>query len=465
MKIIFKDIDISSKYEKIIMSMLYLVVTLITYGMFLRMHYSVDSYSIIYDSSGTQFLMQGRILAYVINILFNNIGINLTLHQQIFSLYLIICIAISSTILFFIIWDQVKNKSFVNWSIVNFSVIISFSNVFFLEWFLYPESTFFFGTSLLCTVIAIHSISKGQRIINIIVSFLNLMFAMAMYQANLGIFIIYSLTICLIRNKDRLDKAFIKKSIIILSIGFFNSIFNILLLKATIILGIANKGDRMPSITVDVIKNNMLGILKAQKQIWSNGDGFLPKCSLIFFTLIILVVLFKTILKKENYKSNICYIVLILFINYSIIFAPHLFTSTLWLAPRTIVGFFIFLVSIILLVLLYNENNRRILRVLFLLTSSFIILNIVQIQNIGVNHIASNKIDRQYALMINNEIEKYEMQNNTKITNIATSLDMQPTYFYKGIEYAIYDTNIRAFITSWADVNIINYYSGGIIIR
>lgn len=101
----------------------------------------------------------------------------------------------------------------------------------------------------------------------------------------------------------------------------------------------------------------------------------------------------------------------------------------------------------------------------FLLTSSFIILNIVQIQNIGVNHIASNKIDRQYALMINNEIEKYEMQNNTKITNIATSLDMQPTYFYKGIEYAIYDTNIRAFITSWADVNIINYYSGGIIIR
>ncbi|NRZ85227.1 hypothetical protein DFR97_001002 [Clostridium beijerinckii] len=144
MKIIFKDIDISSKYEKIIMSMLYLVVTLITYGMFLRMHYSVDSYSIIYDSSGTQFLMQGRILAYVINILFNNIGINLTLHQQIFSLYLIICIAISSTILFFIIWDQVKNKSFVNWSIVNFSVIISFSNVFFLEWFLYPESTFFF---------------------------------------------------------------------------------------------------------------------------------------------------------------------------------------------------------------------------------------------------------------------------------------------------------------------------------
>lgn len=439
--------------------LLHLIIIVIAYGMFLKMHYSIDSYALVYDTSGKQFLISGRIPTYFINLLFNKLNINLTLNQQMFSAYFIICVALSSTILSNTICKNFKKVIFNQWIAINIAIMIAFINVFFLEWFLFPESTFFFGTSILSTIIAIYIISEKNKLANIITSFILLMFAMGMYQANLGIFIIFSLTICLIKNKMNINKQAIKKSILILCIGFFNSILNVLSFKLIVNSGLI-EGNRAPSLAIDIVKNNIIGILNAQKSIWYNSDKFLPKFSFLIFVIVIISILIYMLKKNGSLLKDNLYIISIILINYVIIFAPHLFVSSLWLAPRTIVAIFMFLSSMIILVIFNCINNRTIISILASISSIFLVINFIQVQNIGVNHMASNKLDKEYALMINREIEKYEIKNNIKVKNIASENDIQPTYNYNSIDYVAYDTNIRAFATSWADVNSINYFTG-----
>lgn len=453
-----KKLEFESSNIKVFIT--HLIFVGIAYVMFLKMHFSVDSYAIIYDNLGMQYLMQGRMVTYFLNLIFNKLNINPTLNQQIFSVYLIISIAVSSTILFSIISKYLQSLKFSQWILVNISIILSFINVFLLEWFLYPEITFFLGTGLVSTVAAIYILNKGNRIINIIGSFLFLMISMGIYQANLGIFIIYSLVICLIKNKMNLNIVSLKESFIILFIGFFNSVLNVLLLKLAIVLGIAVKGDRAPSFNFEVIKTNIEGVLRVQKSIWNNAYNFLPKYSVSIFGIVLFFMLGYLLRKNKYCKKNIAYFICVIVINYLIIFAPHLFTSNLWLAQRTIVGFFMFLSSIIILVMFNCKNNNKMEKALLVISSTFLIVNYIQIHNIGINHMKSNRLDQEYASMINQEIEKYENQNNIKVKYIAAENDTKPTYNYKNIGYSIYDTNIRAFITPWANVNMINYFSG-----
>lgn len=436
-----------------------ILITSLTYGMFLQMHYSVDSYAIIYNNAGQQYLMQGRVISYFLNSILNVLNFNPTLNQKVLTLSLIICIAISMTTLINILYKLFEEKNIEKWIALHIIIFISFLNVFLLEWFLYPEITLFLGIGLVSTVFGIWILSINDRIINIFIGFILLNISMGIYQANLGIFIIYSLAICFIKNKGNLNRTSIVSSIKILSIGALTSIFNILILKILVYSGIAPKSDREPNLGFEIIKNNILGIFEAQKNIWSNTYKFLPKYILIIFVCTIIFITIYLLRKNKLNLKNIIYIISIVLINYLIIFVPHIFTSILWIAQRTIISFFTFISFLCLIALFYSQNNKKTYLLLVSTSVIFLTINFISIQLIGSNHIASNKIDREFSILINNEIEKYEKEYGITIKNIAAECDTQPTYSYQDIKYCIYDTNVRAFVTQWANVNMISYYS------
>lgn len=436
-----------------------ILITSLTYGMFLQMHYSVDSYAIIYNNAGQQYLMQGRVISYFLNNILNMLNINPTLDQKVFTLILILCIAISMTILINILYKLFEQPKIEILILIHIIIYISFFNVFILEWFLYPEITLFLGVGLISVVLAIWIISINDRIINILMAFIMLNISMGIYQANLGIFIIYSLTICFIKNRGKLNKNSIISSIKILLVGGLTSVFNILILKVLVYKGIAPRSDREPQLSAEIIKNNISGIFEVQKNIWSNTYNLLPRYILIMFVFAIIFILIYLFKKNKLDLKNILYISIIILINYLIIFVPHVFTSSLWIAQRTIVSFFVFISFLCFIALFYSHNNKKIYLILVSASVMFLAINFIYIQLIGSNHIASNKIDRQFSIIINNEIEKYEKEHGIKINNIVAECDMQPTYSYDDIKYCIYDTNVRAFITQWANVNMISYYS------
>ncbi len=452
---------IKLKKETQIIFLINLFIITITYGMFIKDHFSVDSYNLIYDTTAKHFLISGRIYTYILTLLFYKFNINLTLNQSVFSVILIFCISISTTVLLKIIIRYINKINIKKLIMIDMAILISFINVFFLEWFLYPESTFFFGIGLVLAITAIYIVINSRNFLHIMLSFILLMISMGIYQANLSIFIIYSLTICLLKNNFDFNKKMVNQGMIILLIGMLNSILNMLVLKLIYILNLAPKSERAPSIDLNIIKENILGILKQQLSILNNACDLLPKFSVLFFMIIIFIQLIYSVIKNRNNKKSIVLLISVIFINYSIIFAPHIFTSILWLAQRTLIGFFVFLSSIIVIIIFYScEKNRIFNNVLLISLVLFLTLNLIQIQNIGVNHISSNKIDQEYAEIINKEIEKYEKENNLEVKYIATKNDINPTFNYNSVEYTLYDTNVRAYVTPWADVNMINYFGG-----
>ena len=449
-----------NRYSLIVYSFIFnLIMTFVSYAMFLQMHFSVDSYAIIYDNSGQQYLMQGRIVSYILNNLLNRFNINPTLNQQPLTLCLIISISLCGSVLVKILYDIFNNKNITYFIMINIIVCISYCNVFLLEWFLYPEITLFLAIGLISVFFSIWVISKNSRFINLFIAFIMLNISMGIYQANLGIFIIYGLLILYIKNKGNLNKNAVVYSIKILFIGAFTSLINILSLKWLVYMGKAVKSDRDPNLNIETIKNNIIGILKIQKQIWSSTYGLLPKYALLFFVVVIVCSIIYLIVKnKINFKS-ILYLSMITIGSYLIIFVPHIFTNSLWIAQRTIVPFFSFISFLGLILLFFSGKDKSIHLMLGSISVMFLVINIVYIQLIGSNHISSNRMDQQFSILIDSEIKKYEENNNIKINNISAECDVNPTYNYNNIKYCIYDTNVRAFITPWANVNMINYYT------
>lgn len=84
----------------------------------------------------------------------------------------------------------------------------------------------------------------------------------------------------------------------------------------------------------------------------------------------------------------------------------------------------------------------------------------IQMQRIAANHIAINRLDQSYALTIQSAIEEYESSSGYTVKYIAAENDIYPTWSYPGIEFVVFDTNTRAFVVDWADVELLNYYTG-----
>ena len=349
-------------------------------------------------------------------------------------------------------------KSIMQFIILNVAVAISFINVFILEWFLYPEIALFYSLSIISILLAIVCFLKSDRWINSVLAFVLLCMSLNFYQAAMPIFVIYLLTIGMLRYKMKFSKKSLVYNIKVLSIAFLSCINTLMLQRLAILFRITEGGDRDASLSISTILHNAVEIIKLQKRIWYSTYHFLPKYAAIIVVLLLLLIFGITVAKEFNMK-NWCYFILVFLISYGIIFAPHLITESLWFAQRTIVAYF----SIFMIIVcgtIYNHQKLNIDRLILGILTLFLFLNINAIQSIGANHYSNNKLDQNYAVMIQDQIERYEQETGNIITKIACIVDSHPVYSYPGIQYTIFDTNVRGFVLPWADVNMINFYNG-----
>ena len=83
---------------------------------------------------------------------------------------------------------------------------LTFINVYILEFYLFPEGILLFTVGLITVTISIQFIVGDLSIKNIIISFIFLFISLNTYQIYISFFIIYSLTIILIKNEFRMNK-------------------------------------------------------------------------------------------------------------------------------------------------------------------------------------------------------------------------------------------------------------------
>jgi len=238
-------------------------------------------------------------------------------------------------------------------------------------------------------------------------------------------------------------------------IGFAGSVILVLMQKL-----VAAGGTRDASLNIKNIVNNAKALLVYQKDIWKDQLGFWQKYVFAVLSVLLLIIIIIQVKKHANYKS-LGLLLFALSVSYTIVFAPHLITKELWLAERTVVGFWSFVSSLCLLLTVIVNKYQNKIRFYVLVGLVLVVgINMVYIWKIGYNHIKSNENDRGYIAAIQGAIQDYERNYGVEIQNIATCKDNNFQYVYPDVKYARYDTNTKCFCVDWGDVTALNYYTG-----
>lgn len=430
------------------------VVLFITYGIFLRMHYSLDSYASFYESDANMQLQSARYLHYLIGTLLLKCGINRVVYQSLFTMVLIFSLGWVTARLTERISSMIYSEKRVIKVLIWLSAVIGVVNVFLLEWFLYPETTLFYSCAIVFAIEAVLVVVEKTGWRRYILSLSFLLLSLFSYQAAMPVFVIYHLTVILLRNNFKATKRAVKESLVGIGIGFTGSVILVLMQK------IVGAGGREASLDIKNIVNNVKVLLVYQKEIWKDQLGFWPKYVLAVLSVLLLIIIIIQVKKHANYKS-LGLLLFALSVSYTIVFAPHLITKELWLAERTVVGFWSFVSSLCLLLTVIVNKYQNKIRFYVLVGLVLVVgINMVYIWKIGYNHIKSNENDRDYIAAIQEAIEDYERDHGVEIRNIATCKDDNFEYVYPGIKYARYDTNVKCFCVDWGDVTALNYYTG-----
>lgn len=253
------------------------VVLFITYGMFLRMHYSVDSYVSFYESNANMQLQSARYLHYLIGTLLLKWGINRVVYQPLFTMVLIFSLGWVTARLTELINSMIHSEKRIIKVLIWLSAVIGVANVFLLEWFLYPETTLFYSCAMVFAIEAVLAAVEKTGLRRYILSLSFLLLSLFSYQAAMPVFMIYYLTVILVSNHFEATKKAIRESLTGIGIGFTGSVILVLIQK------MVAAGGREANLDIKNIINNVKVLLVYQKDIWKDQLGFWPKYVLFFF--------------------------------------------------------------------------------------------------------------------------------------------------------------------------------------
>lgn len=429
---------------------------MIAYLPFMQTHYSSDSYANVNGIDVAIHLRNGRIVTYFVQSLVNFLGFNPVKHQAVTVGVAIFALALSVLLIYMEMVDCVRDSVWKR-AVILGGLLIVYINVFFAEWLLYVESLTSAPIGILLVTVAAVYASRKIHVKNLIVSWLLLLCALNMYQIYIEFFTVLSLLIIYVQYKGRLERETFIRSIVVVGEGVIGSIITIIL-HPLIIRGFGlQPPDRVAALDIQTILSNAELVLGAQRSIWSSSLGLLPK-GVLWGTILALSVLFFA-QRWKNISETVYGLLALVFVP-AITLAPHVISTVVWMAPRTIVG--VFHVVTVLLIMIgvggQKEKNDICIVIAAPIMCIFMFVSMYSINGIIVNNIATNHLDEALAVQIERGIQEYQGETGVAVTKIAAVNDESPTYIYDGVRYVSHDMNIRGLVVQWAGVELINHY-------
>lgn len=449
--------SVAKKTGKLTVYISILCCLLIAYLPFVQRHFSSDSYANIGTIDTTIHLVNGRIVTYVIQSIVNGFGIDVVMHQDVVTPLFVCILALSLTLMYSELKDCLKSK--ISCATAFVGMLLVYENVFFSEWLLYSESLTSTGVGLIILTVAIVLASRKLCYKNMCFATLLLIVTLNMYQLYVEFFVVLSCTLIFARCEGRLTRESLVHSVIVIVEAGVASILTIVTQPMISKLFGVPAPDRAATFELDKIIDNIVSIAESQRKIWYTAQGLLPKFVLIsFFVFVLGSLLFECASVRDS--NGGMYVLLGLVVSMGVTFAPHIISSVVWLAPRTMPGIFHILTFLLVAIAVKMDTNRyrRLHLCVVVLSGLFVIVNAYSAAGIVTNNIATNRLDENCAHQIETKIEEYQNSTGIEITKIATINDESPTYSYDGIQYVTHDMNIRGLVVSWGDVNLINYY-------
>lgn len=438
------------------------LITLMFYGIYLRPHYSLDTYyviskskfllispSMVWDNFAITNVKMGRFGFAALMYVFSLIGIN-PIFTNIFSNFIAM---LFFSIAFFYTIDTIRKKFSQSLKEVLISAIMLmplFMNPLYCDWFQYSEVVVYFsfsfmvGTILSLKICFEEDISFKKKIIYTVIFF----FCLSIHQTILNLFLIYSSfwLFLLYFIKERFT--FEAKKYINKWVGIFSLYVSLALIQLVMVFYYGN-GDRVSG----GIFNNILIVLRAQPSLWLMQNT--GRSNILLILSVFMGIVGNIILRK---KFGDFFLILGFFCFLTgIIFSTHILAEP-WLSHRTIV--FLYSIPSVFALLFYlrsKESLRRVSGFFSLLMTLMIVLNITYVirsNNLAIFTHQNNAMDKQIAIQICHQITDYERETGMEVRKVSFKNDPTLTYVNPEI-FASYDMNPRAFVVPWARLGII----------
>lgn len=454
---------ISTKY-KIYLYIANLGIIISTYLVYIaNRHHSIDSYEAFLDigALARTNLRNGRFIHYLIYFLLDKLSINILEQQMFVQLLLSVVIAIGITMITLRFVKLFDNAGIKILSIVDLSVIFIFlSPCFLLGWYSWPETLIGSSLSLVVLFGAIHFWCKeelGWK--DIFYSFILAVVVIGMYQVYVEIYVGICLTYSLLKYKFKCNKSSLKEYVIMLCSGGSASIINIVFMTLIQNAGIVYKDERSASTSLETIIDNFLFVLGEQPKIWDSMMGYLPKHFLPICIFVVLVIAFLGIVRNnKNNEKDYIFLLINMATVYTLAFVPNIISGTVWLAPRTYIGLYVFFFLIFIWTLYCIVENAKLVTQYLYILGIITLISCLRDVQIQVNTVVSNQFDKFEVDTIVRKIKQYESDTGIHVDNIAYTFDSSRRYDYDNVKYVAYDTNTRVLAYSWAAENMLRYY-------
>lgn len=439
-----------------------LVVMMGTYVNILRMHYSMDSYLAINGNDISMHILYGRYVSYCFGKFLNSLNISSFQCQTIFAVVIIALTAVWMTAIEYRILREMEILHKGRLVAICIAVSIAFVNVAQLEYlFYYPESfaTLIIPESALYLAILLCT-SRTPTVRKYFIGLALMLIASNGYQIRILIFLSWAIILIISTSEKGMCRDTVKRIFACGLVAAVAVFLNILLIESLLKNGIMPAGNKSLTLSINTILENAKQLfVNTQVTVMRDGLYLLPKFSIMFTVLMLIGILVYMLCHSKKTIAEISVVLLGSICIYLMGYVSHLPITVIWPAPRTMVCIFIFISSLGVFATVFASKEAQ-TYVIALVMLPFLIINFLRINFITVDLFASNKIDQELCLAIENEIERYEEREGVRVENIAMELDMYPKYSYSGIEYAAYEMNERGFAIKWSNVAMLNYYTG-----
>lgn len=431
---------------------LFLLITLLFFGIFFRMEYATDTYSVFMLSDEiniNHFMKCGRLVTaawWGIMSLFN---FSENIIYILSAIIAILAMTISQYKLFNIIKRDIKSTT-----IAVLIPILIILNIFSIELFLFIEKGILV-LSVLFSILAFENLIKyfeGNKK-NILFAIIFMLLATFSYQGTVALFIALSIVYILKYSKN--FKEFIKYNFLTALCYGIPAILNFVMVKFIF-------DNARTTGSIDIIRS----INKVASGTWNmliNTSRIMPKY--IFITLVLLVILlilYKIFTKKVQTKDELLNVLKLLYIIAGTVIVtvlPYIMQSTnsIWIVPRS--AFTIASLAGILLLFLFINFDINIIqeKIILVIGIIFLLIQFARFQDISIDRYILNYMDKEVSMQIKELMIDYEKETGTNIENIAIYYDKNSSYTYNGL-FVSGDINTKGYVPDWCVDKVLQYY-------
>lgn len=418
---------------------------------FLQMHYSSDTYCLIYrgyfDYPSYYFLLDARLISALVCYLG---GI---LHLP-YDIYIIgsdiIGVILLSVSVFLLNRFMVKRLAISDRKkkvVLLIAIYVLIFNHTTVEYLLYPESAVMCLGILLITIASMIYITGNKY--RYIKTLLLVLLATLCYQGIVNLLPVLIAMILFLKDRKKLT---IKNMIptYLLEMIKIGIIFIISMLFS---YGFTQISDMILNDTSSRLRMgaSLIDIITLSKEVICEQFSLMPK----YLSIIVMVITSIGLLLYSKNKLLLIHYLLTVFSGYVFTLLPVLAWG--YLMPRMAMGVGAIMgISCVFLVSLLEENKVRDGMIMTLIIVYFLFNTINFIRNAN-EHIAANKIDENMGATIYALLKDYEEKSGNTVTKFSYRYDFEPTQYTVGIK-PLFSLTERKFMVPWCIVEATSFY-------